>query len=222
MLKSIFSLCSQASVDHLSAGLKPAPQTVLARRLLLRQLSATLWKGQMLFHRDGSLLSAFPLIADASLCRSVVQIGGGVLCPERGPAFHRDDDPLPACAQRQQRSIRVEWRNQPVSGAERLGSASNRNLYFQADAVLCVEGKWAEKPKSWEWDSWSGMPKENVRHFFMAIYCRLQFFCKTSSVWLFFWLFIKAANLPDLLVFVSIFAMCHVATGSIVKLPSNI
>lgn len=31
---------------------------------------------------------------------------------------------------------------------------------------LCVSGSWAQKPKSWEWDFWSGMAKGNVRLFF--------------------------------------------------------
>lgn len=75
---SIFSLCSQASVDHLSVGLKSAPQAALARQLVLRQLRATLCKGQMVFRRHRSLLLAFLLIADASLCD--LQVSG----PDRG------------------------------------------------------------------------------------------------------------------------------------------
>lgn len=37
--------------------------------------------------------------------------------------------------------------------------------------VSCVfEGSWAQKPKSWEWDFWSGAANGNVRHSSIAIY----------------------------------------------------
>ncbi|XP_011609854.2 phospholipid transfer protein C2CD2L [Takifugu rubripes] len=45
-----------ASVDHLSVGLKSTPQTALTRRLLLRQLRATLCKGQ--WSRPGEVCCA--------------------------------------------------------------------------------------------------------------------------------------------------------------------
>lgn len=60
VLKSIFSLCCQASVDHLSTGLKSATQTALARRLLLRQLRATLCKGQVVFLQPWFIAVRFP------------------------------------------------------------------------------------------------------------------------------------------------------------------
>lgn len=55
-----FPLCCQASVDHISTGLKSTTQTALARRLLLRQLRATLCKGQMVFLQPWIIAVRFP------------------------------------------------------------------------------------------------------------------------------------------------------------------
>ncbi|XP_070839849.1 phospholipid transfer protein C2CD2L [Chaetodon trifascialis] len=48
-----------ASMDHLSVGLNPVPQSVLVRRLLLRQLRVTLTKGQ--WSRSGELCCVLSL-----------------------------------------------------------------------------------------------------------------------------------------------------------------
>lgn len=75
----VFSLCPQASVDHLSVGLKSVPQTALARRLLLRQLRATLLKGQTVFPQ--ALIFTVRLPADLLTPRSAsLQVSG----PDRG------------------------------------------------------------------------------------------------------------------------------------------
>lgn len=108
-----FSARSQAPMDHLSVGLNSVPQSVLVRRLLLRQLRATLSKGQIFSLSVRSFLPCFLLIAEVSLCRcgfcrSVVQIRGAVLCPEPGPTLHGEVDPLPVCAQQPRRPTGME------------------------------------------------------------------------------------------------------------------
>ena len=106
-------------MDHLSVGLNSVPQSILVRRLLLRQLRVTLNKGQIFSLSIGSFPSCFLLIAGALLChsvfcRSVVSVRGAVLCPQPGPTLHREDDPLPVCAQQCQRPAGMEWRNYSV------------------------------------------------------------------------------------------------------------
>lgn len=97
---------SQAATDHLSVRLNSLNQNVSVKRLMLRQLRATLNKGRTcVFVPEHRLISA-RLPADSrgltvwlSLRRSLVQIRGAVLCPQPGPTLHREGDMLPACAQ---------------------------------------------------------------------------------------------------------------------------
>lgn len=102
-------------MDHLSVELNSVSQSILVRRLQLRQLSVTLSKGQI-FSTQRRIISVqlsadcWGLIASLCVCRSVVQIRGAVLHPEPGPTLHREDNPLPACAQQPRHPTGVEWR----------------------------------------------------------------------------------------------------------------
>lgn len=71
LLHSFFPAHSQAPVEHLSVGLNSVPQSVLVRRLLLRQLRATLSKGQIYSLSFRSFQSSSLLIARVSLRRCV-------------------------------------------------------------------------------------------------------------------------------------------------------
>lgn len=101
-------------MDHLTVGLNSVPQSVVVvRRLQLRQLRATLSKGQTSRSGVFQMCSFLPLrcrltVWPVCVCRSVVQVWGAVLRPEPGPAVHGDDHTLPVCAQHGRRPAGVE------------------------------------------------------------------------------------------------------------------